>query len=107
MQLTAAQTSAAVDCTRLVEAARDDAARAAGARLRVLGYQTSQLPDGLVTELCEALRVELRDAFEQAMLEAGEALDAGMEQVALATFSASIRLVGIRAANRAHAACQA
>jgi hypothetical protein len=50
--------------------------------------------DALVT----ALRTYCREALDTAMADAKEAVDCGMYQAALATFTATFRLAGINAA---------
>ncbi len=54
--------------------------------------------EAIITDLLEALRVTVKEAVGPALDDAREAFEAGMPQVAEATFVASMRIAGIKAA---------
>lgn len=80
---------------RLGTMAAEAAMRAAAEYIR---GRRVPITDELVGKLTEILRAGLRAGLDDAMADAREAIDAGMGHAADATFMASMRLIGIRAA---------
>jgi len=80
---------------RLVETAADIAMKAAAeyARVNGLKYETEAM--------VACLRAHLKAGWKAALYDAKQALDAGMPQVAEATFKASMAQIGIEAAREA------
>jgi len=87
----------------LTAAVQDIATRAAFRRLSVLGWTPADVThdaEALATAVCQALQ----ETAHQALDDARAAMAAGMDEIAVQTFQASLVLAGIEAANRHHAA---
>lgn len=83
----------------LAAIASNSAMEAAAAYIRARG-----LKDGIdfkIDTLIEALRRHSKTALDLAMRDAREALACGMQDVAVATFTATFKLAGIEAAKEA------
>ena len=78
----------------IAQSAADTAMQAA-----VLYIQTQRTTFDL-SALQVALRVEVKSALKTALIDAQEAVDCGMVDVAMATFRASMCLAGIAAAKK-------
>lgn len=87
-------TTSEVDLNALADAAIATARMAAVARLRVNHAIPTDDLDGIVKD-------EVAKALPEALDDAKEALECGMTDAALQTFSASMAIAGIAAANRA------
>jgi len=62
------------------------------------GYKPNNLSDSEIEGLVLILRRQVKVAIEEGLRDASEALDCGMDQVAVGTFLASMRLAGINSA---------
>lgn len=66
-----------------------------------LGSRARTLSSAQLDALVVAMRAEARTSLDGALADAKAALDCGMRQAAEATFAASMKLAGIRAAKAA------